>query len=199
MRACFAAGLVAALALPPSAPRAAEVLEGCDPHALAVMVSSPPAKAVAIVSDLDRRIAATIAAQRALGELPPARRDGVVFAVLAVALLAGLAILPMDRWWRRTGFALAAALLVALGALQTARRHQRQVAHLGRAADLADCRLRLVETRALIEHSRLARCVADLEEADEDMRAWQAKLKSGGVVGLEEVTHTHEEIAHRTP
>jgi hypothetical protein len=65
---------------------------------------------------------------------------------------------------------------------------------MARAHDLLDCHLHIVETRALLAHTRLSRCLGDLGEVEEDLMGWEVTLGRGGGVLLDEVKKMHREV-----
>ena len=60
---------------------------------------------------------------------------------------------------------------------------------------LLECRVRLLETRAHVQHARLAKCVHDLAEVDEDLSSWLSRYGAGNPPGLPDVKHLQEEVA----
>jgi hypothetical protein len=94
--------------------------------------------------------------------------------------------------------ALVGGAAILVGAVLALRAVDGQRRTAARVAELRDCRLRLLDTRSTLEHSSLSHCTNDLGEADEDLMAWESRLKAGtGQVTLQQVQKLRSEIAHK--
>lgn len=193
---------------PPAAP--ASIEEGCDPTKLNAMLSAPKAKVQELTMDLDRRIQRTLAEERRQDGERDARqkeveqakgmRARITWGLYALALLSLFVGIRAARR-RSVGAAGGAwALMVVTGLLGWrlgATEHRLEGARLdaaSRSLELASCRLRLVETRAELQHSLLAHCYHDLSEVDEDLVGYMARANGGGSVTPAELTRMHDDI-----
>ena len=198
------------LAASPPGPPPLSIEEGCDPIKLAPMLSAQPKQIPTLIADLDRRIQTTLAEERRQESMTAeeGKQEGGVFrtserVLIAVVLLAVLSLFAGIQAVRRTtqsGAVAAWTMLLLAGGLayrQGQKQHnldgERQL-HAERALGLTACRLRLQETRGLLEHAQLAHCINDLDEADEDIVGWLAKMKGGAPVTEAEVAKVHGEI-----
>ena len=188
-------------AAPVEAPRPLTVEEACDPLNLQPMLSKPAKKMMALVSELDRRAAATLAEERRHEEQSKADLAPLPVETVGALCVASLAlVLAAIFFARQRGLALVVALL-GMGAAFAAvglvhQRGDRRATAMTRTQELTACHLRLVEMRTQLQHAELAKCIGDMDEADEDLMGFLAKLKSGGAVTPEEITKLHDEVSH---
>lgn len=194
------------LAVPPALPPMPNTVEeSCDAKTLAPMLSLPAKQAAPLITNVDRRIQIVLAAEREIEakrkEPAPAstgRRDMIVSgSVLLVALVLGLVAA------RRKSFAGAGAAwgLAAIGVVMGAHHVHGHAAVLHHRAEdaerqlmLTQCRLQLNEARDQIHHSMLSKTIHDLDEVDEDLAGWEAKMRAGTPVVAEDLAKMRHEI-----
>jgi hypothetical protein len=202
------------LAVVVTIPPAATVDEACDPAHLAPFLAAPRSDQIKNEMELDRRIAATLAEERAVekqvAEAGTRAADAeqatgrVRWALVGLALLGlVLGIVAARRPAASMPLSLAAWVLVA-GAALAGWRMADQVTHLraehqavtARQLALSTCRHRVAETRSLLMHTRVANCTHDLSEVDEDIWGWVTKMNNpeGYAVTKADLEKMHKEI-----
>ena len=190
------AASLALVALPLLAHAAPTVDEGCEATALAAIQFSPPAKMPELVTEIDRRIAATLAEERRFAEASGG--EGTLhrrIPPLTMVVLGALCVLASLRARRRALLVISGIVLLVAGATGFLHGGMKDSAAAARARQLLECHLRLAEAKGLLAQMRFARCNTDLAEADEDLVAWSARLRAGQPVTPDEVDKTHREIS----
>ncbi len=175
----------------------------CAERDLQLMLVAPARESAKNRMELDRRLAAVLYDERQIEpQATPHHRGPLVERGLPIALaLGGLALVALAVARRsRLSAALGCALLLGAGALAAAFAIGPEVAAREaqrRVAAMRACRFRLLETRSLLEHGELARCLDDVGEAQEDLLGWEAMLRNGGQLDTARVVKLRNELAHR--
>ena len=197
-----------ATSAPTSVPTSIE--DGCDPGKLAPMLSAQWRAIPPPLAEIDRRTQYTLAEERRQEALSAEQgkqseaaqklAERVRLGVVALAVLSLLAGIQSVRRQSRLGAVAAWAILLLAGALHYHSAAQKRAldeerqSGTQRSLTLTACRLRLQETRGLLEHAELAHYIDALGEADEDIMSWQAKMHGGLPLSEAEVTRLHNEI-----
>ncbi len=173
----------------PQTPEAA-----CDPHEMNGVLASPREMWSQWKSELDRRLALTLAAEHAVEEEHPPIQGRRPFAAAGAVTLAGLVLLSVAVGRRSRILAVVGALGCLAGAGMAVRVVDGDRQARARIGELRECRLRILQTRGDLEHGVLAKCLGDMAEMDEDLMVWQSRVKAAQQITLGDIEKMRSEI-----